>query len=69
MAAPAVVQRDQWADVELDIASGFHFAPLPALARGDLDLVITADPVDEPGVRTSRCSVTKPSWLLRIMSW
>lgn len=42
--------RDQWADVELDIASGFHFAPLPALARGDLDLVITADPVDEPGI-------------------
>jgi LysR family transcriptional regulator for metE and metH len=40
--------RDQWADVELDIASGFHFAPLPA--RGDLDLVITADPVDEPGI-------------------
>jgi LysR family transcriptional regulator for metE and metH len=36
--------------VELDISSGFHFAPLPALARGDLDLVITADPVDEPGI-------------------
>jgi len=42
--------RDQWSDVELDIASGFHFAPLPALARGDLDLVITADPVAELGV-------------------
>ena len=42
--------RDKWSDVELDIASGFHFAPLPALARGDLDLVITADPVDEPGI-------------------
>ena len=50
MAAPAIdAYRDQWADVELD-ASGFHFAPLPALARGDLDLVITADPVDEPGI-------------------
>jgi LysR family transcriptional regulator for metE and metH len=48
---PAIDQyRDQWPDVELDIASGFHFAPLPALARGDLDLVITADPVDELGV-------------------
>ncbi len=32
--------------MELDIASGFPFAPLPALARGDLDLVITADPID-----------------------
>lgn len=40
--------REAWNDVELDIASGFHFAPLPALARGDLDLVITADPVEEP---------------------
>ena len=48
---PAIdAYRDRWADVELDIASGFHFAPLPALARGDLDLVITADPVDEPGI-------------------
>ncbi len=48
---PAINQyRDGWPDVELDIASGFHFAPLPALGRGDLDLVITADPVDELGV-------------------
>ncbi len=48
---PAIDEyRDQWPDVELDISSGFHFAPLPALARGDLDLVITADPVEELGV-------------------
>ena len=48
---PAIdVYRDEWPDVELDISSGFHFAPLPALARGDLDLVITADPEDELGV-------------------
>ena len=48
---PAIdVYRDQWPDVELDISSGFHFAPLPALGRGDLDLVITADPVPELGV-------------------
>ena len=40
--------REAWPDVELDIASGFHFAPLPALARGDLDLVITADPIADP---------------------
>jgi len=37
--------RESWPDVELDISSGFNFAPLPALARGDLDLVITSDPV------------------------
>ena len=40
------IYRDQWSDVDLDISGGFHFAPLPALARGDLDLVITADPQD-----------------------
>ncbi|GIR63494.1 MAG: hypothetical protein CM15mP68_1600 [Pseudomonadota bacterium] len=48
---PAIdAYRDQWADVELDIASGFHLRRCSALARGDLDLVITADPVDEPGI-------------------
>ncbi len=40
------IYRDQWSDVDLDISGGFHFAPLPALARGDLDLVVTADPLD-----------------------
>ncbi len=48
---PAINEyREHWPDVELDIASGFHFAPLPALARGDLDLVITADPIAELGL-------------------
>jgi len=48
---PAIGEyREQWPDVELDISSGFHFAPLPALSRGDLDLVITADPDEELGV-------------------
>ena len=42
--------REDWNDVELDIASGFHFAPLPALGRGDLDLVITADPIEDEGL-------------------
>lgn len=42
--------RDAWPDVELDISSGFHFAPLPALGRGDLDLVVTADPDWEAGL-------------------
>jgi LysR family transcriptional regulator for metE and metH len=37
--------REGWPDVELDISSGFNFAPLPALARGDLDLVVTSDPL------------------------
>ena len=38
--------REEWTDVDLDVSSGFHFQPLPALTRGDLDLVITSDPVD-----------------------
>ncbi len=42
--------RDAWPEVELDLASGFAFAPLPALARGDLDLVITANPMQLSGI-------------------
>ncbi len=46
---PAIdAYRNEWSDVELDISSGFHFAPFQALARVDLDLVITADPLDKP---------------------
>ena len=40
--------RNHWPDVEMDFASGFNFAPLPALARGELDLVITSDPLNKP---------------------
>ncbi|WP_237063427.1 LysR family transcriptional regulator [Microbulbifer zhoushanensis] len=39
--------RDNWPEVELDLSSGFHFAPLPALTRGDLDLVVTSNPDPE----------------------
>src|SRR5690554_961004 len=42
--------REAWPEVELDLASGFAFAPLPALARGDLDLVVTSDPVELSGI-------------------
>ena len=43
--------RDAWPEVELDLASGFSFAPLPALARGDLDLVVTSDPLSVSAFR------------------
>jgi LysR family transcriptional regulator, regulator for metE and metH len=43
--------REHWPEVELDLTGGFNFAPLPALSRGDLDLVITSDPVDIPGIK------------------
>ncbi len=42
--------RAGWPEVELDISGGFSFAPLPALVRGDLDLVITSDPVELPDI-------------------
>lgn len=42
--------RNEWPEVELDLSSAFNFAPLPALARGDLDLVITSDPVSLGGI-------------------
>ncbi|MGC5700783.1 LysR family transcriptional regulator [Pseudomonas sp. NFXW11] len=42
--------RSEWPEVELDLASGFSFDPLPALARGDLDLVVTSDPLQISGI-------------------
>ncbi|WP_191600652.1 LysR family transcriptional regulator [Marinomonas algicola] len=42
--------REHWPDVELDLSTAFSFMPLPALARGDLDLVVTSDPVDIPNI-------------------
>jgi len=42
--------RADWPEVELDLASGFNFAPLPALRSGELDLVITANPKPLTGI-------------------
>jgi LysR family transcriptional regulator for metE and metH len=42
--------RQHWPEVEMDLSSGFTFHPLPALARGDLDLVITSDPEPKTGI-------------------
>ncbi len=36
--------RHDWPDVQLDLTAAFSFNPLPALVRGDLDVVITSDP-------------------------
>jgi LysR family transcriptional regulator for metE and metH len=43
--------REAWPEVELDLSAAFGFAPLPALLRGDLDMVITSDPVAQEAVR------------------
>ena len=42
--------RDQYPDVEIDLLSGFNFEPLPALQKGELDLVVTSDPQELPGI-------------------
>ncbi|MEE3108570.1 MAG: LysR family transcriptional regulator [Pseudomonadota bacterium] len=48
---PAIeAYRDRRPDIELDLSTAFGFNPLPALLRGDLDLVITSDPVAQEGI-------------------
>jgi len=42
--------RKKWPDISLDLSAAFSFAPLPALIRGDLDLVITSDPEPLSGI-------------------
>jgi len=42
--------RNQWPAIELDFSGGFTFEPLPALAQGEIDLVITSDPLPLRGV-------------------
>ncbi len=42
--------RQHWPEVEMDLSSGFTFQPIPALVRGDLDLVITSDPEQRNGI-------------------
>ncbi|MDX1657071.1 MAG: LysR family transcriptional regulator, partial [Candidatus Competibacteraceae bacterium] len=39
--------RANWPEVELDIITGYSFDPLPALSRGDVDFVVTADPLGD----------------------
>jgi LysR family transcriptional regulator for metE and metH len=42
--------RAQWNRVEMDISTGYSFEPIPALARGRVDLVITSDPQELPDI-------------------
>ncbi|MBF9029217.1 LysR family transcriptional regulator [Rhodobacterales bacterium HKCCE3408] len=42
--------RKAWPDVDVDIRPGLQFEALPALMRQDVDLVISSDPEDLPGV-------------------
>lgn len=42
--------RTQWPQVALDVSLDFNFEPLPALAQGELEVVITSDPRPLPGI-------------------
>jgi len=42
--------RKAWPDVDVDIRAGLAFDALPALMREDVDLVISSDPENLPGV-------------------
>jgi LysR family transcriptional regulator for metE and metH len=42
--------RQKWPDVDVDIRPGLAFGALPALLREEVDLVVSSDPEDLPGV-------------------
>ena len=42
--------RHAWPDVDVDIRPGLAFGALPALLREEVDLVVSSDPEDLPGV-------------------
>jgi LysR family transcriptional regulator for metE and metH len=42
--------RKKWADVDVDIRAGLAFDALPALQKEEVDLVVSSDPEDLPGV-------------------
>jgi LysR family transcriptional regulator for metE and metH len=42
--------RKSWPDVDVDIRPGLAFDALPALLREEVDLVVSSDPEDLPGV-------------------
>ncbi|WP_299691469.1 LysR family transcriptional regulator [uncultured Tateyamaria sp.] len=44
------VFRRTWPDVDVDIRPGLAFDALPALMKEDVDLVVSSDPEDLPGI-------------------
>ena len=42
--------RKNWGDVDVDIRPGLAFDALPALQKEDVDLVVSSDPDDLPGI-------------------
>ena len=44
------VFRENWPEVEMDILTSVSFEPLQALVRGDVDLVVTSDPIEDANI-------------------
>ncbi len=42
--------RERWPDIKMDLSAGFNFDSIPALLKGDVDLVITSDAQEVKGV-------------------
>jgi len=42
--------RHAWPEIDVDIRAGLAFDAMPALNREEVDLVISSDPVDLPGI-------------------
>ena len=42
--------RKDWPDIDVDIRPGLAFDALPALVKEDVDLVVSSDPEDLPGI-------------------
>lgn len=59
--------RQEWPEVEVDIRLGVSFDPIPALQKGEIDLVISSDPLNlvdvtfEPLFDYEALLVTAPS--------
>ncbi|CUH46057.1 LysR family transcriptional regulator [Ruegeria atlantica] len=43
--------RKSWGDVDVDIRPGLAFDALPALQKEEVDLVVSSDPEDLPGIK------------------
>ncbi|ANB03933.1 LysR family transcriptional regulator [Ectothiorhodospira sp. BSL-9] len=42
--------REHWPEVELDLTLSHGFAPIQALREGEIDAVVSADPVEDPAI-------------------
>ena len=42
--------RKQWPDIEVDLRMGMSFDAIPSLSQGEIDLVISSDPIEAKGI-------------------